>query len=68
MSTISSCALPNRLQKGGLLCMRVFYRMKKVLELIDTDRPDPPARAPPPGSDHPGRCNPYQDETPSESP
>ena len=31
--------------------------MKKVLELIDPDRPDLPAGAPPPGSDPPQRGN-----------
>jgi hypothetical protein len=55
-------------QMVGRLCMRVLDRTKKVLDLIYPDRPDPPAGPPPPNSSRPGGGNPYQGETPSESP
>lgn len=64
-SYISMYARSNSPQMVGRLCMRVLDRTKKVLDLIYPDRPDPPAGAPPPGSDQPMGGNPYQDGTAS---
>ena len=65
---ISVYAQSSSPQMVGRLCMRVLDRTKKVLDLIYPHRPDPPAGAPPLGSDQPPRGNPYQDEAPSGGP
>jgi hypothetical protein len=61
----SMYARSNTPQMVGRLCMRVLDRTKKVLDLVYPDRPDPPAGAPPSGSDQSPRGNPYQDAAPS---